>query len=696
MSSGGLNPFIPSTGSTGLYNSYITDPCKHPRLSQWVCSTSLTDFARLLTAGWTSLLAVLFLFNLPNLIHLYWTRQKWRTRWCLTENLLKSTSHAPEKGLLPPRKQRRSFWQASAILAQLNRPIRIPAFSSKKSICLPLTFLQLLALLIIPLLILSTLLPQQNLLNNPNRLGFFTVALLIPLFLLASKAVLPFSTLLSTSYVAINFMHRKSTSLRASPAHFRVGWLGRAVFILGLCHGSLWLWQYNKNGSISEQLKTSRVKTGIANLTLLFWLNISSLPPIRKHSYPLFFASHVVGFVSLLVTINSHTPYALPWIAYGIVTVYGSDLGLRLCLSSSLAPVTVTSLPGGLATVWVHHLNAGFQAGQHVQLRLLFQPRINCSRWSWRTLASNFRPFESHPYSISVPARQSTTPGFPIYVRSQGEGTWSGDVNSLPAGTRLWAVIEGPYGPPRDLASEGETCLAICGGSGATWTLAMLQDLVRAPTEALRCRKLVVLWAVKKFMHVSWFLEHWDSLIEEARLRNLDISVQIHVSQPEDSRAKYDTNCEIVTGMGESGRPNLRQLLQDTIQDAINPCRRTSECTCAQRAGNDGCCPMDVESCCRPALINDDEILPLSACCRSSEESLPEKRECCGKCQDWDEQTAVQPVAARIRSQGLTVTVCGPPGMAVSPYCCPQWDLIRSRTPCAKQLQMFQRGNSGA
>jgi ferric-chelate reductase len=401
---------------------------------------------------------------------------------------------------------------------------------------------------------------------------------------------------------------------------------------------------------------------------------VSSLPIVRRRWYPLFFTSHVVGFIGFLATVNYHTPYALPWIAYGVVVIYGLDLGLRLCLSSSLAAVTVTPRPDGIAEVWVHYLNAGWHAGQHVQIRLLFQPRVKCSRWSWRTLSSSFRPFESHPYSISAPASLSSSPGFPIYVRSQGEATWSGDVNTLAPGTKLWAVIEGPYGEARDLASEGETCLAICGGSGATWTLAMLRDLVQVPDEALRVRKVVVLWAVKRLAHVHWFLQHWDQLIQDARTRKVDFSVQIHVSEPVSSTS-FDTNCEIVSGVGYSPRADLAALLDKTIKDAINPCRQTSECTCGTRSGNDGCCPMDVESCCRPTRVSEDEIIPLSACCQPTQDSSsyvvpddccgPKEKACCGKC-GWDGATAVQPVPSLIRDRGMVVTVCGPSSMAVS------------------------------
>jgi hypothetical protein len=196
MSSGGFNPFEPADGGLRVYDSYTTDP----------------RYARLLTAGWAGLIAVLFVFNLPNLIHLYFVRKKWAGGWYLREGSPKPslfTKKTTQDALRSRSKAR--FWWRPALLNVLRKPIRIPSLS-KRPTYLPLNFLQLAAVGVIPILLLSTLLPEQQLRTNPNRLGFLAVACLIPQFLLASKALLPFSILLSTSYVALNFMHRSSLS----------------------------------------------------------------------------------------------------------------------------------------------------------------------------------------------------------------------------------------------------------------------------------------------------------------------------------------------------------------------------------------------------------------------------------------------------------------------------------------------------
>lgn len=189
-----------------------------------------------------------------------------------------------------------------------------------------------------------------------------------------------------------------------------------------------------------------------------------------------------------------------------------------------------------------------YSAGQHVRLRL-FYPAPSSSSSS--RLASLFhatlrlgRPLESHPFSISnapttlsvvVPPHSEGTFSagreIVLYAKHQGEGTWTGDLYSSaqqvaerrrasklddpknpliasPSALRTTALIDGPYGglPTYACVDANETVLLFAGGSGMSFVLGVLDDLVGRAIRRQRgersgkgsfVRKVEVVWCVR-------------------------------------------------------------------------------------------------------------------------------------------------------------------------------------------------------
>lgn len=571
--------------------------------------------------------------------------------------LITTSASVPQRTLLPT---------YAAILDKVRLWSTQPRFNTN------LNFIHLIILLaIIPALVLSTLLPEQELIQNANRLGFFSVSLYIPVFLFATKkAPLPF--LSSTSYISWNVLHR---------------WLGRLIFVLGLSHGALWLHQYNQNNQLQAQLATAKVQRGIATLCFLFLLNISSLPIIRRHVYWLFFSLHVVGYVGALVLVFMHTPYAIPWVLYGAITVYALDLVIRFCALSTFTTASVTPLEDGMTQVWVHHVNSGWKAGQHVHLRIFSTPPAS------KGISKLLRPFESHPFTIAASASSdslsSSATGFPLYVRSQGPGSWTGDLHSLKAGSTCFVHIEGPYGvSPFEKLTNADTLVLVAGGSGATWCLSMLDDII---ARSLRCddvqqlKKCFFVWSIQHQAQAAWFTEQIQTLLSKAREVGLDLDCRIFISRPasaaspmEQSSYLPETGCQISYATPETPHVDFKDLLEEAIADAINPCTSCRNCTCAHRPENGGCCPRDAEGCCQGQQQQQQQQ------CGTSTEALaeekPQAKSCCGgkakealaaaepKNVTWldDEQTAVQLDPVLVRNGGMTLAVCGPRGMQVN------------------------------
>lgn len=122
-------------------------------------------------------------------------------------------------------------------------------------------------------------------------------------------------------------------------------------------------------------------------------------------------------------------------------------------------------------------------AGQHVRLRVFFSGRI----------------FESHPLTITnAPASTSCIPGNTITLAARAVGDWTrslhdyavheqeraGNEKDEQPGVPVQVMIDGPYGGCSVDLGTYESVLLVAGGSGATFTLGLLDDIVA------RCLKL--------------------------------------------------------------------------------------------------------------------------------------------------------------------------------------------------------------
>lgn len=150
------------------------------------------------------------------------------------------------------------------------------------------------------------------------------------IFLFATKnSILSLLLGPGNGYEKLNFVHR---------------WAGRAMFICVVVHGVLWIQNHHRwNQPILGEPKED---AGLAAFGLLCVIIVSSIFPVRKWGYQVFFSiqyvlyqccvtsAHsffrsIVTYVSFFVALCYHTPYARPWI-YAPLAFYGFDLCLRL------------------------------------------------------------------------------------------------------------------------------------------------------------------------------------------------------------------------------------------------------------------------------------------------------------------------------------------------------------------------------
>ncbi|KAJ7106542.1 ferric reductase like transmembrane component-domain-containing protein [Mycena epipterygia] len=357
---------------------------------------------------------------------------------------------------------------------------------------------------------------QAPLMENPNRAGFLALAQLPPVFLFASKNS-PLTALLlgpGVDYTKLNYIHR---------------WAGRGLFLGAAVHGALWI----NNHVIWDLPILSQQKegSGVAAFGTLCVLVLSSIAPIRRWCYSGFLVIHFLTFPAFFITICYHTIYASPWIIPPIA-FYAADVLLRV-LRWRVVAARLEAREGGLALIHIPLANRGWRAGQHVQVRAMVGGR------AW----------EAHPLSVCCAPEERTCltgpDGAPLgmLLAARACGDWSralhdfastGDVDdvlekrvpspddaalhhdddddddAVVPGRDAHLVLEGPYGGPTLRATDFETVLLFAGGSGATFTLGVLDDLVgrcarNGRREGEQTRRVMWCWCVRSFGAINWF-----------------------------------------------------------------------------------------------------------------------------------------------------------------------------------------------
>ncbi|KAI0775988.1 hypothetical protein BD413DRAFT_257872 [Trametes elegans] len=211
-------------------------------------------------------------------------------------------------------------------------------------------------------------------------------------------------------------------------------------------------------------------------------------------------------------------------------------------------------------------------------------------------------PTEAHPFTIaSIPSAMDGTDGLKekdVVFLVRGRSGFTArlrDHATRNRETRVPAFVDGPYGCPPDL-SKYSTCILIAGGSGVSYTLPLLLDLVhRARAKTSDVRRVVFVWAVRDIEHTQWIAKPLREALTAAQSTSLAIEPYIYVtsrtsSVPEIQRAAYTPSDGTSTPPSPAetekfykelpvyssfnithGRPSIRRVLQEGIDSSTGP-----------------------------------------------------------------------------------------------------------------------------
>ncbi|KAF9072860.1 ferric reductase like transmembrane component-domain-containing protein [Rhodocollybia butyracea] len=530
----GTAPTVPT--ALQVYNSYLIDP-------EWQTKFSII---------WGSCLGVAFLFASPRLVRAVRSGRLFTGFWGIRETWDgRGRYEVPvdkEKGTRTKTKMKTrsgpTIWGKIDGISSA-----ISSFSLWTLPGLGLNTGQIFVIIAYLLIVLVCIIMGAQLVSNSNRGGFLALAQLPVVFLFGTKNSIV-SLILGpgggSGYEKLNYIHR---------------WSGRCLFLAAVLHGSLWI----RNHLIYDiQIIGAQKETsGVAALGVLCGIVLTSLKPVRKMFWDFFWVVHVLGFVSFFITICYHSIYAIPWI-FPPVAFYAADLLMRM-LRVRIKDATLTSVDHGMTLIRIQDCDSNWLAGQHIRLRVFFSGRV----------------FESHPLTIMnapgnitcLDSPTSTESGRSIILGARVNGDWTRALNKyaesegkiVQAGSAMWVaekkatasstssiistdvpptlpsvpvqvMLDGPYGGCSLDLGRYETVLLIAGGSGATFTLGLLDDIVGRCTRLARprgekTRRIEFVWCIRSYGGIHWFSSVLLPIANmAAESTDLDLHVSIYVT----------------------------------------------------------------------------------------------------------------------------------------------------------------------
>ncbi|KAH7338868.1 hypothetical protein B0J17DRAFT_393702 [Rhizoctonia solani] len=349
----------------------------------------------------------------------------------------------------------------------------------------------------------------------PDRPAHIGIAQIPILFVLGTKNNV-LSYMLGKSYEKLNFVHRT---------------VGRLLFICATMHAIGQFIKYSTHGVLGQAMRVPWVQAGLAAWIGLILVTFSSIGTVRIKFYDFFLNSHMIGIFVFMVAIHFHMPaIVVPYTLSGLA-FYLIDLMLRAC-KMRIRPATITALDDQMTLVAVHGVDDGWRAGQHVWIRILQGDR------SW----------ESHPFTIAnAPASHTldkgnskglSPRGLLLYARVGGNFTRALNVDARQSsGIQTNVIIDGPYGGLGggmvNLADHRNVVL-VAGGGGASFTVALLEDLVSRSLDQKACTKAVdFIWVVKEYGHLSWYMPTIKQIVLAAGSSAISLRVRLYVSKLE-------------------------------------------------------------------------------------------------------------------------------------------------------------------
>ncbi|EIW76078.1 iron reductase [Coniophora puteana RWD-64-598 SS2] len=396
------------------------------------------------------------------------------------------------------------------------------------------------------------------------------------------------SLVTGVSYERLNFVHRV---------------LARGVLMLLLIHAGGETHVHVNAGLFPIYIQEAWLRLGITAVSSLFLLFLISLRPIRSRFYEFFFFSHLVLAFIFIIGAYFHTKAQVGdfWLWPAFV-FWGLDRLIRF-VRLVVFNHSYFGLKTGTGTM---DASTELMADNLVRIRMKRPPHFHWSAGQTAFLimpAVSTLPFEAHPFTIAsidsslfAPEQfgeedASVAPLWKelVFLVNVHGGFTKRLKETATAKGEVKVFVDGPYGPSPELGCYN-TCILVAGGSGVSYTLPVLLNIIEAARNNVsQCTRVLFFWSVRDASHIFWIEQ---ALVKAIQLAppSLSISIRIHVtgstSQP--LGPSPDGSLEKVTGDDasertskgkssfltlsavrvENGRADINELLNEEVASA--------------------------------------------------------------------------------------------------------------------------------
>ncbi|KII85014.1 hypothetical protein PLICRDRAFT_178779 [Plicaturopsis crispa FD-325 SS-3] len=356
-----------------------------------------------------------------------------------------------------------------------------------------------------------------------------------------SLAILPFMMAFAPKFNLVGIL----TGVSHEKLQVYHRWSAWVMYITSLLHTFPFIVYHihKKKDMQSEWRTTSFYWTGIVALIAQTWLVVMSWGPIRSRYYETFKKLHFIAAGLFVAALFVHVGYTLTSWDYflALAVIYGLSLFVRLgrVAVNGVHIATFETLPERMVKVSIP-TKLTWHPGQHYFIRFL---------------ALGVHGFTSHPFSVvSLPSE-----GLEVYLRVH-DGITARLATFALTGKSSRVLLDGPYGGLAVPLSRYEKVLLIAGGSGFSFVLPVLQDLVRGMGDDTPCKHIEVVWAITQPSSRTWFEDALTSVLKTAPSGTVDISIYVTGQLSRPGSPVGDKESEVLTI--HSGRPDLVTLVK--------------------------------------------------------------------------------------------------------------------------------------
>lgn len=368
-------------------------------------------------------------------------------------------------------------------------------------------------------------------------------------FLLAIKSpTSPIQTATGLSHELLNGHHRL---------------MGRIIHLMLTCHGILYLNFFVRSGFLSKRVKDWDVQLGIASFGVLNVLTLLALPAVRRRAYHvLFYRSHIVLTVLLLLLIWFHVPYTRPYVLQAAIFYLLNNLTRRINSTNGSA-VSIRGLRGTdllsiTACVDARHSLIDLVPGEHVYLKRMGGPFVPRTPFTVVSASESSRKDHSgNPmWALTFIARNLGGPQT-CYFAEVADKSESINIS-----------LEGPYGGARSYVpmllhpeiDNSRHVILVAGGVGGTYALPIYAAILRSRGSSRDTR---FVWIVRTVQDASWGME-----LLNAMPCSVDAKIYVTRSGGISETASNMATVNSVQGLqivSRHGRPDMGEIIKKTL-----------------------------------------------------------------------------------------------------------------------------------